>query len=165
MFKKLIIFCTAVLATQMALGAVFIKFDGVEGESNDANHQGYSDVLSWSWSSIADTKSVCVEDFKFIKEIDKSSPVLLMDLVSGKFFPQVTLAVTADSSEVRTEFLVLEFDTVQITSHTTTANEDNIPIEEISISFKEVTYSYTEIDATGQPKGTKTATIKSSGKC
>lgn len=166
MFKKFIIFCTAVLTTQMALGAVFIKFDGVDGESNDVNHQAYSHVLSWSWGSIATKKSTCVKDFQLVKEVDKSSPVLLMDLVQGKHYPSARVAVTTNNSDqVRFDYIILDFKNVKLTSHTTTSNEENRPIESISLSFDEVIYTYIELDQRGGVRGEVTATISSSGKC
>ena len=166
MFNKFIIFCTAVLVTQMTLGAVFIKFDGVDGESNDADHRAYSNALSWSWGSIADGKSVCVKDFNLIKEVDKSSPTLLMNQVTGKLYPTARVAVTTDfADQGRFEYITLDFVNVRMTSHSTTSNADNVPIENISISFDEVTYTYFELDQRGGVKSEVTATISSSSKC
>lgn len=166
MFKKLIVLCTAVLVTQVTFGAVFIKFDGVDGESNDAQHRAYSDVLSWSWGSTANSKSTCVQDFHFVKEVDKSSPVLLMDQVRGKFYPTVRLAVTADfSDQGRVEYIILEFKNVRMSSHSTNSNADSLPVEQVSLNFEEVTYTYIKFDARGAPAETVIATVKSAGKC
>ena len=166
MFKKLIIFCTAVLVTQMAFGAAYIKFDGVDGESTDANHRAYSDVLSWSWGTVAGKRSTCVKDFQLVKEVDKSSPTLLMDLVTGKFYPSARVAVTSNYADgASDEYIILEFKNVRMTSHTTTSNADNVPIESISISFEEVTYTYSNLDPQGGSGDTVVATIKSTGKC
>ena len=166
MFKKLIVLCTAVLVTQVTFGAVFIKFDGVDGESNHAQHRAYSDVLSWSWGSTASVKSNCIKDFHFVKEVDKSSPVLLMGQVTGKAYPEVRLAVTANFNDGGSvEYLVLVFKNVRMSSHSTASGGDSLPTEQISLNFSEVTYSYTPIADNGQQETPKTATISSSGKC
>ncbi len=34
------------ISTSATFAAIFVKFDGIDGESNDANHDKWSDVLS-----------------------------------------------------------------------------------------------------------------------
>lgn len=166
MFKKLVVLITAVLVTQVTFGAVFIKFDGVDGESQAQEYEGYSEVLSWSWGSLASAKSTCIQDFNFVKEVDKSSPILLLDQVRGRAYPEVNMAVTSFSADgSRKEYLTLEFTNVRMSSHSTSATADSIPFEQISLQFEEVTYTYFTFDQRGQPRDTVTATIKSTGKC
>jgi type VI protein secretion system component Hcp len=63
----------------------YLKLDGVRGESQDANHTGWIEVLAYSFgvspSSLASgsgsaASNVSFSDFRIIKVLDKSSPVL-----------------------------------------------------------------------------------------
>ncbi|HYN78560.1 MAG TPA: type VI secretion system tube protein Hcp, partial [Lamprocystis sp. (in: g-proteobacteria)] len=67
---------------------MFLKLEGVTGESQDKTHTGEIDVLAWSWGlSQSGTfhtgggggaGKVNVQDLSFTKYIDKSSPNLML---------------------------------------------------------------------------------------
>lgn len=52
MFRKWILLSVLSLFTLNTHAAVgmFLKIDGVEGESRDDQHRGAIDVLAWSWA-------------------------------------------------------------------------------------------------------------------
>jgi type VI secretion system secreted protein Hcp len=70
----------------MAIG-IFLKLDGVVGESKDNVHSKKIDVLSWSWGMAnsgsahvgggAGSGKVNVQDVSHCKYIDSSSPKLM----------------------------------------------------------------------------------------
>ena len=85
--------------------ALFIKFDGVDGESKDKDHSKWTDLLSMSWGihkagagATGQTRRrgvATVEDVVCTKELDKSSPKLAEAVLQGKVFPKVEIHNTA----------------------------------------------------------------------
>ena len=146
--------------------ALFIKFDGVDGEANDKDHKNWSDLLSFSWGlhkagagATGQTRRrgvVTVEDVVITKEFDKASPKLAESVCSGKIFPKVELHDTATYGEGRATFLKYELKNVMVGSHNVSAagGGDAVPTETLSLSFEEVKQTYVEFDAKGSKKGT-----------
>jgi len=77
----------AISAQAPALGpaAMYVKFDGVDGESQDKDHQNWSDILAFSQGQGSPSAAVgstrlrgdCTfEDVVILKQIDKASPKL-----------------------------------------------------------------------------------------
>jgi type VI secretion system secreted protein Hcp len=152
--------------------ALFIKFDGIDGECNDKDHKNWSDLLSFSWGlrkagagATGQTRRrgvVTVEDVVVNKEVDKSSPKLAEAVCSGKVFPKVELHDTASYGETRATFLKYELKNVLVTSHNLSAagGGDAVPTETVSLNFEEVKQTYIEYDAKGAKKGNVEMTWK-----
>ena len=130
--------------------ALFIKFDGVDGEAQDKDHKGWSDILSFSWGlhkagagATGQTRRrgvATVEDVVCTKEYDKSSPKLCEAVCSGKVFPKVEIHNTATYAENRATFLKYELKNVLVTSHNVGASGagDAVPTETMSLNFEEI---------------------------
>ena len=152
--------------------ALFIKFDGIEGECNDKDHKGWSDVLSFSWGlhkagagATGQTRRrgvVTVEDVNISKEYDKSSVKLAEAVCMGKVFPKVEIHDTATYGEARAPFLKYELKNVMVSSHNVSAagGGDAVPLESMSLNFEEVKQTYDQYDAKGSKKGSIEMTWK-----
>ncbi len=65
---------------------IFLKLDGIKGESQDNKYKDEIDVLAWSWGAAqsgtthggsgSGSGKVSVQDLSITKYIDKSSPTL-----------------------------------------------------------------------------------------
>ena len=153
--------------------ALFIKFDGVDGEAKDKDHKGWSDILSFSWGlhkagagATGQTRRrgvATVEDVVCTKEYDKSSPKLAEAVCLGKVFPKVEIHDTATYGEGnRATFLKYELKNVMVSSHNVSAagGGDAVPTETMSLNFEEVKQTYVEYDAKGGKKGNVEMTWK-----
>lgn len=153
--------------------ALFIKFDGVDGEANDKDHKSWCDVLSFSWGmhkagSGATGQSrrrgvVTVEDVVVTKEYDKSSPKLSEAVCVGKVFPKVEIHNTATYGDgARATYLKYELKNVMVSSCNVSAasSGDAVPTETFSLNFEEVKQTYVEYDAKGGKKGNVEMTWK-----
>ncbi|MGI0077521.1 MAG: Hcp family type VI secretion system effector, partial [Nitrosopumilaceae archaeon] len=110
-----------------AFGAVdiFIKIDGVEGESKDKTHGKEIDILSLSWSSAMQSLraeggagKASVEDFSVTKYIDKSTPKLFESLATGKHIEEAMLVVrSAGGNPV--EYLKYTLRDIMVSSYST----------------------------------------------
>lgn len=144
--------------------AAYIKFDGIDGESNDASHKGWSDLLSFSQSvhqpgggatgASRRRGTVVVEDIHCSKELDKSSPKLAEALINGKVFPKVEIHMTASYTDAgRVTYFAYELKNVLVTSYQVGGGAQGVPAEQLSINFEEIKVTYTENDSKGKKKG------------
>lgn len=81
---------------------VFLRVDGIKGESTDAHHKDEIEVLSWSWgatqtsgSSVgsgASSGKPSISELVVGKLVDKASPNLFRSCLTGKHINEVELA-------------------------------------------------------------------------
>jgi type VI secretion system secreted protein Hcp len=152
--------------------ALFIKFDGVDGEAQDKDHKSWSDILAFSWGihkagagATGQTRRrgvATVEDVVVTKEYDKSSVKLAESVLSGKIFPKVEIHNTATFGDARATFLKYELKNVMVSSHNVSAagGGDAVPTETLSLNFEEVKQTYVEYDNKGGKKGNVEMTWK-----
>lgn len=148
----------------MVNGAVdmFLKIEGVSGESTDANHKDWIDILSFSHGisqpisgsgSNRSAGKVTVQDMSVTKWIDKSSPELMLGTCSGRVFPKMELAVRRPSLSVTggQTYLVYTLQDCLISSVRPAGSRgtDAVPTESLSLNFLKIEYSYKETGATG----------------
>ena len=144
---------------------MFLKIDGVEGESQDEVNRNAIDILAWSWGSYNNSGKVCIQDVSLTKYIDKASPTLLMDMALGKIYSSATLTVRRPGDNP-SKYLVLEFTNLILSSLSTggSGGEDRLT-ENISLNFEKVEYSYTQQSRDGSEGETTTGTIMASKNC
>ena len=146
--------------------ALFIKFDGIDGEANDKDHKQWTDVQSFSWGmhksgagATGQTRRrgvATVEDVVLTKEFDKSSPKLAEAVLSGKVFPKVEIHNTTTYGDgARAVYLKYELKNVMVSSYQTSGATagDAVPTDSFSLNFEEVKQTYVEYDAKGKKKG------------
>lgn len=126
-----------------AYGAGFIKFDGVDGESLDKDHKGWSDLLSISeiLSTNSDSASVrnsfeTLDEIIIVKHLDKSSPKLSEAIAIGMTFPKVLIDLCYNQNTDCS--LTYELTNVMITSYSISGSAEDIPIEDISLDFEKI---------------------------
>lgn len=160
-----------------AYAAVFAKYDGVDGEATDKEHQDWIEVLSFDWeankpNSGASGQSrrrgtVVVEDMRLTMDYEKSSVKLLEKLNLGEVIPKLEIDFTREvpcTPEPRDTtddipqpgelcevvYLKYELKNVQVTSYQTSWNDpDEVPSVVISNNFEEYKVTYTEYDSEG----------------
>jgi len=158
----------SVLMVSLADAAVFAKYDGVDGESKDANHDKWIDVLSIDWGSHkpgggATGQSrrrggVIVEDMRLTAEFDKSTPKLLEKLNMGEVIPKLEIEQTANFGGARATYLKYELTNVQVTSLDISGMSDDgtvyeKPMTVVGVNFEEYKVTYTEYDDEGNRGG------------
>lgn len=150
-----------------AQGAAYIKFDGVDGESLDKDHKGWSDLVSFSQaihqpggSATGATRrrgDVIMEDLTCAKELDKSSPKIAEAICKGKVFPKIEIVLTRDTDSGPVAYYRYELTNVMVTSYQVGVklNEEGqeVPMEDFSLNFEEIKVTYTEVDTRGGKKG------------
>jgi len=146
--------------------AAYIKFEGIDGESKDAGHDGWTDALSFSHGltqpgggSTGATRrrgDVILDDFNIIKELDKSSPKIAEAVCKGKVFSKVKIHLTASYTNAgRQNYYICELKNVLVTKYNVSGSgqSEEVPTEEISLNFEEIKTTYMETDSSGKKKG------------
>lgn len=152
------------LISQNANAAAYIKFDGIDGEAVDVQHENWVELQSFS-HTFATEKSdattgrrskVRLSDITCVKYLDKSSPKLAERVLKGEVIPEVTIELTRRGAEgEQTAYLKYELKNVLVTSYQIQASgQDNEPpAEQISLNFEEIKVTYTVQDQTGNEQG------------
>ena len=164
---------------QPAAAAVFIKFDGIDGEvqgnAQDNKHKEWIEVLSLSArmdlnpmavsaGSAQPRADIAHDDFILTKTVDKASAKLAEAVCKGKVFPKVEIEMTSTygGSEgsggyggSRATYLKYELKNVMVTSYSVSGsgNSGELVKETIALNFEEVKVTYTENDSSGASKG------------
>jgi type VI secretion system secreted protein Hcp len=146
--------------------AAFIKFDGVDGEAQDKDHKGWSDILSFSQGltkpgagATGPTRrrgDVVLEDISVVKELDKASPKIAESMCKGKVFPKVEIHLTASYTDAgRVTYYAYELKNVQVLNYNISGSgqTEDVPTEDVSLNFEEIKVTYTECDSKGSSKG------------
>ncbi|BFG76064.1 type VI secretion system tube protein Hcp [Paraburkholderia terrae] len=146
---------------------IFIKIDGINGESQDATHLDEIEVLSWHWN-VAQQSSMhsgsgggaakaTVSDLHFTHTIDRASPNLASYCFQGKHIPKVLLTMRK-AGGVPLEYLRLTMYDV-IVSYVGSGAGGGLALEHVALSCARMKKEYVVQSATGGSRGTVTALI------
>jgi type VI secretion system Hcp family effector len=164
-FKSLLALCLFLGCGYAAASgnAIFIKIEGVAGESLDANHKGWSNVESFSYGIGRDSAEAGgglrrggqVEmGLKVVKPIDRATPYLSEAVAKGKVIPRVLMEVCSGGQGGGCR-LTYELKNVRVASVTIKSENQSLPLETVSLVFDEIRLRYIEYSKTGAPAGSK----------
>lgn len=127
---------------------LFLKIDDIEGESADKDHPREIEIESYQWGASLPSKTggaagkVSFQDLNFTKKVDKSSPILMQSVASGKHYKEATLTARKKGEE-KQEYLIVKMKDIIITSYQTGGSNNSLPTDEVSINFAQIEYKYT----------------------
>jgi type VI secretion system secreted protein Hcp len=140
----------------MAVTDMFLKIEGIEGESKDSKHGKEIDVLSWSWGASNTAAGheggghgagkVAMQDFSFSMHLNKASTKLLEHCATGKHIKKAILTCRKAGGKAPLEFLKYTMTDIVVSSYQTggSGGGDIVPVESISLNFAEVKIEYDE---------------------
>lgn len=145
-------------------GGWFAKYDGIDGEALDEDHNKWIDIISIDWgankpggAAVGATRrrgSAEVRDFVITFEYEKASPKVLEALLKGKVIPKLEIELTANFGEARATYLKYELKNVMVTSYDVGGSAiGSPPLVVVANNFEEIKVTYTEYDDTGQKAG------------
>jgi type VI secretion system secreted protein Hcp len=142
---------------------MFLKLDGVEGESTDNSHKNEIELLSFSFGATqpgsaghgggAGIGKVQVHDFAFSKYLDKASPKLFAACASGQHFPKAVLTCRKAGGSQQ-EYLKVTFTEAIVSNLTNSGHEGStLPTEQVSLNFSKIEIEYKPQDEKGNLGG------------
>jgi type VI secretion system secreted protein Hcp len=139
---------------------MFIKIDGIKGESKDNKHTDEIDVLAWSWGASQSgtfhsgggggAGKANFQDLSITKYVDSASTNLLKHVANGQHIKDAVLTVRKAGGDNPVEYMIVTMTDVMVTSYQTggSGGEDRLT-ENITLNFAKVESKYTPQDAKG----------------
>ena len=137
----------------------FLKIDGIVGESTKIGHKGEIEMDDWSFGETQSGTShygtggaagrVSMQDFRFSKRFDRSSPKLMEYCCTGKHVPKATFVAqrTGTIDGKMMDYLIVTFEDLIFSSYDTNGTgSGDFPRDNISFNFAKVCYEYRQID-------------------
>ena len=146
---------------------MFLKIEGVPGESDDLRHKDWIEVLSYSHGVMMKVELGVVgggritsrpehQDFSIVKTLDKASPKLALYCCKGDHSPSAKLELCRASGDKET-YMQYELEDVIVTTVKPEGNPvtgEALPVEEVTLNYGKIEWTYTEFDSeTGRPLG------------
>src|SRR5215831_10842790 len=99
---------------------MFLKLDGIEGESKDHKHAGEIELLSFSWGVSNSSQVGCAgggggagkanfSSFSFMKRVDSATPQLMLSCATGEHIKSGLITVRK-AGEKPVEFLKIKLE-------------------------------------------------------
>ena len=148
----------------MALVDFFLKIEGIPGEATDSKHKDEIDVLSWSWGATqtgshsygsgGGAGKVSMQDFHFVKKVDKSSHALMLHCANGSHIKSALLTCRKAGGSQQ-EYLKITLSDLLVSSFQTSGSQGSevVPTEQFSLNFSQITYQYAPQKADGTLAG------------
>jgi type VI secretion system secreted protein Hcp len=153
---------------------IFLKIDGITGESLDDKHKDEIEVLNWEWEiqqestmhsgSGGGAGKASVKDLTFEHNIDRASPNLMKYVLTGKHIDQAVL-VARKAGGNPLEYLKLTMSDVIVTRVKPTGSRDDSGKngEIVALSFAKIKHEYVVQNAQGGSGGAVTASFDIKG--
>jgi len=141
---------------------IFLKIDGIDGESTDDAHRNWIELLSYdhglAQSIIHDVGGggnaagrANFQDFSVAKELDRTTPELNSYCASGKQISKIEVELVSVTDD-RPTFMKYTLENCLISQvQINGSSGDNKPTEEAAFAYQKISWEYTEIDPRGAP--------------
>ena len=145
-------------------GDIFLKLNGIEGESKDSKHPaeiqletvswGSSNAASFNYGGGGGTGKVTMQDIHFTKVIDKASTKLFLACCQGKHIPDAILTFRKAGGE-QEEYFQVKLKDLMISNITWSdhAGGGTLAQEQGSLAFTEIQFDYKEQGKDGKLQG------------
>jgi type VI secretion system secreted protein Hcp len=135
----------------------FLQITGIAGESKEAKHKDWIDVLSWSFGETnpavpatggGGAGKVQIQDFNFMAATSKASPKLFLACATGQHMKEAKLSAVK-AGAMQQEYLSWTFADVLVTSYQTSGSGGDISMDSVSLAFSKVRVEYRAQKADG----------------
>ena len=142
---------------------MFLKIEGIDGESSDDAHKKWIELLSFSHGVSQPVTGASgtggrtggradFQDFTITKTIDASTPDLNLHCANGKHIPKIEVELCL-ATEDKHVFMKYEMEDVIVSSISPGGTSDGgvKPLETVSFAYGSIKWEYTPIDSAGSP--------------
>ncbi|WP_322026838.1 Hcp family type VI secretion system effector [Burkholderia sp. BCC1977] len=153
---------------------IFLKIEGINGESLDDKHKDEIEILNWDWEILQESSmhsgsgggagKATVRDLTFEHNIDRASPNLMKYALTGKHIDQAVLVMRKAGGNPL-EYLKLTMSDVIVTRVKPSGSKagEEKSRETVSLSFSKVKQEYVVQNAQGGSGGAVTASFDIKG--
>ena len=136
----------------------YLQITGIAGESKEAKHKDWIDVLSWSFGASnpgqvtagggAGAGKVQMSDFNFMATTSKASPKLFLACANGQHMKEAKLSAVK-AGAMQQEYLSWTFSDVLISAYQTSGSGGDVSMDSVSLAFSKVKLEYRAQKADG----------------
>jgi type VI secretion system secreted protein Hcp len=144
----------------------FLKIDTIQGEATAKGHEGWIELLSWSWGANQPSTKIGVvargkpafQGLSITKTLDRASAKLMLACANGEAFPKVVLHVCqADGGQ--DPFFGVRLSQAMVWTYRSSGVEDanrlgqiadSRPLEEVGFNFGKIEIAYRQFGADGK---------------
>jgi type VI secretion system secreted protein Hcp len=148
------------------MAEMFLKLDGIEGESLDTAHTGEIEIKDWNWTSEnhvrwdvnqgGQSTKVDVGHIFLNKFCDKASVTLYQCCVTGKHIKNGTITCRKNDGEQKVEYLTVKLTDIMVTKINFEGDGDQQALKEtVGLSFAQFRLDYKLQNDTGNAGGFK----------
>ena len=141
-------------------GDMFLKIEGIDGESIDDRHPGEIDITSWTFGMVQSGTThvatgsgggkVSVQDMHFTKLCDKSTPALMKHCCDGKHIPSATVTMRKAGGDDPVDYMVVKLKDIIVSSYQMSGSGGGDAVHDsFSLNFRQYEATYTQQEATG----------------
>src|SRR5215467_7376808 len=141
---------------------MFLKLDGIKGESKDSKHKDEIHIESFSWGMSqtgahgagggGGAGKVNVHDISITKFVDKSSPELMLACANGKHIKEGLITVRK-AGENPVEYLKIKLTDILVSGVQEAGHGGDTLTENLTLNFAKFHVDYQEQDEKGKPAG------------
>ena len=139
---------------------MFLKLDGIDGDSKDAKHKGELDIESFSFGAThpgsttgtgGGAGKVSMQDFSFTTQVNKASPKLFLACASGQHIKTALLTVRKAGGQQQ-DFLKVTLSDVTVSGyHQGAAEAADMPRDQVALNFAKIHVSFSGQRPDGTP--------------
>jgi type VI secretion system secreted protein Hcp len=135
---------------------IFVKIDGVPGESTDHEHKEWIEALSFNHGITQPASATATtagggttarcehQDFSITKFIDKASPKLYELCSSGKHMKEITVVLLRASGDKRVKYMEVKMEQCIVAHVSPGSNTGGFPTEAVSFNYGTIKWTYTQ---------------------
>lgn len=139
---------------------IFLKIDGIKGESSDAQHREEIELASFSWGASqqgttssgggAGVGKTTFQDLHVVMDVSQASPQLFLACAEGRHIKTAVLLCRRAGGREQREFLRYTLSDVLVASFQTIGQaEDSAPVDQVSFKYAQVKIEYRRQEADG----------------
>ena len=129
---------------------MFLKIDGIKGESQDSKHKDEIEIESFSWGVSqsgttaagggAGAGKANFNDLSFTKRLDKASPVLFVKSATGAHIKEAVLTIekAGDGFQVAE----IKLSDILVSGLTQGGSSNSVPAESVSLNYAKIEVTY-----------------------
>lgn len=148
---------------------MFLKLDGIDGESTDKGHKNEIEIESFSWGASnpgsaahgggGGAGKVSMQDFSFTTRVSRASPQLFLACASGEHIKSALLTVRKAGGQQQ-DFLKVTMSDLLVSSYKAEGSsgaDADVPMDQVSLNFAKIQVSYSAQRPDGSLEGAVTA--------
>jgi type VI secretion system secreted protein Hcp len=132
---------------------IFLKIDGIKGESSDAQHREEIEAASFSWGASQQGATSAgggggagkanFQDLHVVMNVSQASPQLFLACAEGRHIKTAVLTCRKAGGRDQRDFLRYTLSDVLVSSyHTDGQAEYSVPVDQVSFKYAQVKIEY-----------------------